>query len=74
MLIRVTRRTVAYTRPQTGTRLQRLAAGVLLVPVLIVVLALATLLLVLMLVITLFFSLVLALTAIFARRRLLRAR
>ena len=68
--INVTRRTVDYTQPTTGTRLQRFAAGLLLVPVLVIMLALAAIVLVMMLVVAAFLFAALALTAFFIRRRL----
>jgi hypothetical protein len=70
LVIDITRRTVAYGRPPTGSPLQRLTAPVFLAPLLVIMFALAAMMLVVMLVVAAFLSAVLALTAFFVRRRL----
>ncbi len=68
--VHVTRRTFAYARPAAGTRLQRLTAPLLVLPVLAIVLALTAILIAVLLVVAGFFAAILAVAAVAVRRRL----
>jgi hypothetical protein len=73
VVVTVTRRSVAYAQPAGGTRLQRMAAPLLLVPALAILLALATILLVIMIAVAAVFSVLIALSAFFVGRRFSRS-
>jgi hypothetical protein len=72
VVVNLGRRTVAWTWPTTGSPLRRLTAPLLLVPLLIVLFALAVLF-VMLLLLAASISVALALTAFLTRRRSLRA-
>jgi cobalamin synthase len=66
--VNLTRRTVRYAQPTAQPRTHRLAALLLLVPLLVVVVALAAILLVAVLVVSVLLAGMLAVTALFIRR------
>ena len=72
IFMNVTGRTAAYAWPASGTRLERLAALLLLIPVLVIICALAAILLVVLLVVTASLAVALLLTAFFVKWRLTR--
>jgi uncharacterized membrane protein len=73
MVMNMTRRTVAYPRSPTRKRLHRLAAPLLLIPVLMIIFALAAILLVAMVIFAAFFAAAVALTALLVRPRVRRS-
>ena len=72
--VNLTRRTAGFAQPSAKPRMQQLAALLLLVPVLVLVVALAAILFVAVLIASVLLAATLALTALFIRRRLPRPR
>ncbi|MFL6006101.1 MAG: hypothetical protein ACJ744_07650 [Gaiellaceae bacterium] len=72
--VNLTRRTAGFAQPSAMPRMQRFAALLLLVPVLVLVVALAAILFVAVLIASVLLAATLALTALFIRRRLPRPR
>jgi ABC-type dipeptide/oligopeptide/nickel transport system permease subunit len=74
MVINVTRRSVAYARPTTDSRLRRLTAPVLLLPAVVILFTLAAVVFLTMLVVAMLLFAAFALFALFAHGGVRRTR